>query len=160
MLDAQNSGKKILVEGTNTTMLDIDHGTYPFFISSNTGVGGAVTGLALNPLKIVDIVGVVKAYISRVGAGPMPTEQRSVSLFLIELLSSLIGVICRELERNCRGWEGIWSYYRSSPAMWLARLSDCKIFNCHNHFRRYRILNLPQIILGINSVYTGPTSPS
>jgi adenylosuccinate synthase len=62
-------------------MLDIDHGTYPFVTSSNTGIGGAVTGLALNPFKIIDIVGVVKAYTSRVGAGPMPTEQLNVCIF-------------------------------------------------------------------------------
>ena len=75
---AQQDGEKILVEGANATMLDIDYGTYPFVTSSQTGIGGAVTGLALNPFNIKDIIGVVKAYTTRVGAGPFPTEQINV----------------------------------------------------------------------------------
>ena len=72
---------KILVEGANALMLDVDYGTYPFVTSSNTGIGGAITGLALNPFKIKEIVGVVKAYTTRVGSGPFPTEQTNVCHF-------------------------------------------------------------------------------
>ncbi|KAH8803259.1 Adenylosuccinate synthetase [Xylogone sp. PMI_703] len=71
---AEQSGVKILVEGANALMLDLDFGTYPYVTSSNTGLGGIFTGLALNPTKIDNIIGVVKAYTTRVGGGPFPTE--------------------------------------------------------------------------------------
>ncbi|PWW76534.1 Adenylosuccinate synthetase [Tuber magnatum] len=72
---AFDTNKRILVEGANALMLDIDYGTYPFVTSSNTGIGGVITGLAISPFKIKNIIGVVKAYTTRVGAGPFPTEQ-------------------------------------------------------------------------------------
>ncbi|RPB04197.1 Adenylosuccinate synthetase [Choiromyces venosus 120613-1] len=72
---AFDTNKRVLVEGANALMLDIDYGTYPFVTSSNTGIGGAITGLAISPFKIKNIIGVVKAYTTRVGAGPFPTEQ-------------------------------------------------------------------------------------
>ncbi|KAI8609406.1 Adenylosuccinate synthetase [Chytriomyces sp. MP71] len=67
--------KNVLVEGANAIMLDIDFGTYPYVTSSNTGIGGVCTGLGLPPKKIGNVYGVVKAYTTRVGAGPFPTEQ-------------------------------------------------------------------------------------
>ncbi|HEC20908.1 MAG TPA: adenylosuccinate synthase, partial [Candidatus Peregrinibacteria bacterium] len=67
-------GKKILSEGANGTLLDIDFGTYPFVTSSNASAGGVCTGLGLSPVKINSVVGVVKAYTTRVGEGPFPTE--------------------------------------------------------------------------------------
>ncbi|KAJ1557158.1 hypothetical protein HK405_000678, partial [Cladochytrium tenue] len=73
--DAIKAGKKILVEGANAIMLDIDFGTYPYVTSSNTGVGGVCTGLGIAPKNIGKVIGVVKAYTTRVGAGPFPTEQ-------------------------------------------------------------------------------------
>ncbi|ORY67658.1 Adenylosuccinate synthetase [Pseudomassariella vexata] len=71
---AQDQNRKILVEGANALMLDIDHGTYPYVTSSNCSLGGIFTGLAINPFKIDEIVGVVKAYTTRVGGGPFVTE--------------------------------------------------------------------------------------
>ena len=68
------SGKKLLFEGAQGTLLDIDHGTYPFVTSSNTIAGGACTGLGVGPTKIKKVLGVVKAYTTRVGEGPFPTE--------------------------------------------------------------------------------------
>jgi adenylosuccinate synthase len=68
------TGKKILFEGAQGTLLDIDHGTYPFVTSSNTIAGGACTGLGVGPTKIKKVLGVVKAYTTRVGEGPFPTE--------------------------------------------------------------------------------------
>ncbi|THH28203.1 hypothetical protein EUX98_g5988 [Antrodiella citrinella] len=70
---AQN--KKVLVEGANALMLDIDFGTYPFVTSSATTIGGVCTGLGIPPKKIGTTIGVVKAYTTRVGGGPFPTEQ-------------------------------------------------------------------------------------
>ncbi|KZO99424.1 AMPSase 1 [Calocera viscosa TUFC12733] len=66
--------KRILVEGANALMLDIDFGTYPFVTSSATGIGGVLTGLGLPPKDIGRTIGVVKAYTTRVGGGPFPTE--------------------------------------------------------------------------------------
>ena len=67
-------GKKILVEGANATMLDIDFGTYPYVTSSNPSVGSVLTGLGVSPRKLRGIYGTVKAYCTRVGEGPFPTE--------------------------------------------------------------------------------------
>ena len=67
-------GKKILAEGAQGTMLDIDFGTYPFVTSSNTVTAGTCTGLGIAPNKIGDVIGIFKAYCTRVGSGPFPTE--------------------------------------------------------------------------------------
>lgn len=72
--DAYNSGKKLISEGANAAMLDIDYGTYPFVTSSTTTSGGIATGLGLSPNKVESVIGVVKAYTTRVGWGPFPTE--------------------------------------------------------------------------------------
>ncbi|HIJ60541.1 MAG TPA: adenylosuccinate synthase [Nitrospirae bacterium] len=72
--DAYDKGERILLEGAQGTLLDIDHGTYPFVTSSNTISAGACTGLGLAPTKINSIIGIVKAYTTRVGSGPFPTE--------------------------------------------------------------------------------------
>ena len=72
--DAIKSGRKILCEGAQAALLDIDHGTYPFVTSSNTVSGGAYTGAGIAPQKIRDVWGVIKAYTTRVGEGPFPTE--------------------------------------------------------------------------------------
>lgn len=72
--NAQDAGKKILLEGAQGTMLDIDHGTFPFVTSSSTISAGACTGLGLSPKDIGKITGVTKAYCTRVGSGPFPSE--------------------------------------------------------------------------------------
>ncbi|TFC25232.1 adenylosuccinate synthase [Cryobacterium sp. TMT2-18-3] len=72
--EALTAGKTVLFEGGQATMLDVDHGTYPFVTSSNATSGGAVTGSGIGPNRIDRIIAVVKAYTTRVGAGPFPTE--------------------------------------------------------------------------------------
>ena len=72
--DAINGGKSVLFEGAQATMLDLDHGTYPFVTSSSASAGGASTGTGVAPTRIQAIVGVSKAYTTRVGGGPFPTE--------------------------------------------------------------------------------------
>jgi adenylosuccinate synthase len=67
-------GKKILFEGAQGTLLDIDHGTYPYVTSSSTCVGGACTGSGVSPRDIHEVIGISKAYVTRVGSGPFPTE--------------------------------------------------------------------------------------
>lgn len=71
---ALDEGKKVLVEGANATLLDIDHGTYPFVTSSNPSIGGVFTGTGMSPKHLGDLIGIVKAYMTRVGSGPFPTE--------------------------------------------------------------------------------------
>ena len=71
---AAAEGRAILYEGAQGTMLDIDHGTYPFVTSSNASIGGVCTGLGVPPRAIGTVLGVVKAYTTRVGEGPLPTE--------------------------------------------------------------------------------------
>jgi len=71
---ARQQGKSVLFEGAQGTMLDIDHGTYPYVTSSSAAVGGACTGLGFPPTAITGVVGVTKAYTTRVGSGPFPTE--------------------------------------------------------------------------------------
>ena len=72
--DAIKAGKKVLAEGAQGTMLDIDFGTYPFVTSSNTVTAGTCTGLGVAPTKIGNVIGIFKAYCTRVGSGPFPTE--------------------------------------------------------------------------------------
>ncbi len=71
---AQTSGQSILAEGAQGSLLDIDFGTYPFVTSSNTTAAGACTGLGVAPNQIGDVFGIFKAYTTRVGSGPFPTE--------------------------------------------------------------------------------------
>lgn len=75
LFDAIKSGKNILFEGAQATFLDLDFGTYPFVTSSNPVAGGVCVGAGIGPTYINDVYGVLKAYTSRVGAGPFPTEQ-------------------------------------------------------------------------------------
>jgi len=72
--EAFNANKKVLFEGAQGVMLDIDHGTYPFVTSSNPSAGAVTTGLGVGPTKIEEVIGVVKAYSTRVGEGAFPTE--------------------------------------------------------------------------------------
>ncbi len=74
LVEAEQSGKKILMEGAQGTMLDVDFGTYPYVTSSNPTIGGVFTGTGLSPKFLDKIIGVSKAYTTRVGAGPFPTE--------------------------------------------------------------------------------------
>ena len=74
LYDASKKGKSILFEGAQGTLLDVDHGTYPFVTSSNATVGGAITGSGVSPTAIDRVIGIMKAYTTRVGEGPFPTQ--------------------------------------------------------------------------------------
>ncbi|HTM05230.1 MAG TPA: adenylosuccinate synthase [Vicinamibacterales bacterium] len=74
LAESMTQGKNVLFEGAQATLLDIDHGTYPFVTSSNASVGGVCTGLGVAPKAIGGVLGVAKAYTTRVGEGPLPTE--------------------------------------------------------------------------------------
>ncbi|MFC2158689.1 adenylosuccinate synthase [Acidobacteriota bacterium] len=86
LLDEElKAGKSLLIEGAQGTLLDIDHGTYPYVTSSNSTVGGVCTGLGLSPDKIDCVLGITKAYTTRVGGGPFPTEETGdLGQFLME----------------------------------------------------------------------------
>ena len=86
-------GKKILIEGANATMLDIDFGTYPYVTSSNPSIGSVLTGLGVSPKKIHGIYGTTKAYCTRVGEGPFPTELERDGKFEFVMLLVLRGVV-------------------------------------------------------------------
>lgn len=96
------NGKKVLVEGANAAMLDIDFGTYPYVTSSNCSIGGVCTGLGLPPIVIGNVLGVVKAYTTRVGDGPMPTELLDETGQLLQERGHEIGVTTKRV-RRC-GW--------------------------------------------------------
>jgi adenylosuccinate synthase len=74
LTEAMRAGKSVLFEGAQGTLLDVDHGTYPYVTSSNATIGGVCTGLGIGPRSIDAVLGVVKAYTTRVGEGPLPTE--------------------------------------------------------------------------------------
>ncbi|KAL6910975.1 Adenylosuccinate synthetase [Trichoderma evansii] len=102
MRDAQEKQAKILVEGSQALMLDIDFGTYPYVTSSNTGLGGIVTGLALRRRNIKEVIGVVKAYTTRVGSGCFPTEDTGEIGTKLQDIGGEIGVSTGR-RRRC-GW--------------------------------------------------------
>ena len=97
-----SSGKSILCEGAQGTMLDVDFGSYPFVTSSNTICAGACTGLGIGPNKIGDVYGIMKAYCTRVGAGPFPTELFDETGAKIRDLGHEYGAVTGR-ERRC-GW--------------------------------------------------------
>ena len=102
--DLLAEGKSILFEGAQATLLDIDHGTYPFVTSSNCTAGGAVTGSGIGPTNINRVLGIAKAYMTRVGSGPFPTElseEDGVGKFLLDK-GHEYGVVTGR-QRRC-GW--------------------------------------------------------
>lgn len=100
--DLINEGKKVLCEGAQGTMLDVDFGSYPFVTSSNTIAAGACTGLGVAPNKIGDVYGIFKAYCTRVGAGPFPTELFDETGRKIRDIGHEYGAVTGR-ERRC-GW--------------------------------------------------------
>jgi len=103
LLDAERrAGKRILFEGAQGTMLDIDHGTYPFVTSSNTVAGQAAIGSGVGPRALNYVLGITKAYTTRVGEGPFPTEQRNEIGELLGERGREFGVVTGR-KRRC-GW--------------------------------------------------------
>jgi adenylosuccinate synthase len=100
--NAIRDGKTVLFEGAQGTMLDIDHGTYPFVTSSSASAGGACTGTGVAPTRIQGVIGVSKAYITRVGGGPFPTEAFDHSGEMIRTRGKEFGAVTGR-PRRC-GW--------------------------------------------------------
>jgi adenylosuccinate synthase len=99
---ALRSGQHVLFEGAHGTLLDIDHGTYPFVTSSPTVAGGAATGIGIGPTRIDTVTGVAKAYVTRVGEGPFPTEIEGPDQDRVRELGGEFGTVTGR-ERRC-GW--------------------------------------------------------
>jgi adenylosuccinate synthase len=99
---ALKAGKNVLLEGSQGTLLDVDHGTYPFVTSSNPTAGGASTGSGIGPTKITRIIGILKAYSTRVGSGPFPTELFDADGDALRKIGGEVGVTTGR-NRRC-GW--------------------------------------------------------
>jgi adenylosuccinate synthase len=99
---ALRAGKSVLCEGAQATLLDLDHGTYPFVTSSNPVASGAATGLGIGPTRIDDVIGVAKAYVTRVGEGPFPSEIEGENQARVRELGHEYGTVTGR-ERRC-GW--------------------------------------------------------
>jgi adenylosuccinate synthase len=100
--NALNEGQNVMFEGAQGALLDIDHGTYPFVTSSNCTAGGAVTGTGVGPTRIGTVIGVTKAYVTRVGEGPFPTEISDASGDLLRARGQEYGAVTGR-PRRC-GW--------------------------------------------------------
>jgi adenylosuccinate synthase len=99
---ALDKGESVLFEGAQGTMLDIDHGTYPYVTSSNATSGGVATGLGVAPTRICGVVGVTKAYTTRVGSGPFPTEMPDLDAQAVRERGQEFGAVTGR-PRRC-GW--------------------------------------------------------
>src|SRR5437868_636996 len=99
---ALREGKSVLLEGAHATLLDLDHGTYPFVTSSSTLAGGAAPGIGIGPTRIDEVIGVAKAYVTRVGEGPFPTEIEGPDQERLRELGGEFGTVTGR-ERRC-GW--------------------------------------------------------
>ena len=99
---ALREGKAVLLEGAHATLLDLDHGTYPFVTSSSTLAGGAAPGIGIGPTRIDEVIGVAKAYVTRVGEGPFPTEIEGSDQERLRELGGEFGTVTGR-DRRC-GW--------------------------------------------------------
>lgn len=123
--DLRNNGANILFEGAQGALLDIDHGTYPFVTSSNTSGGGAATGSGVGPRDLNEILGIAKAYTTRVGGGPFPTE-------LFDAIGDYIGIKGQEFgattgrKRRC-GWLDMVALRRAVQISSISSLAITKL---------------------------------
>ncbi|MBA2324913.1 MAG: adenylosuccinate synthase [Pseudonocardiales bacterium] len=99
---ALNAGETVLLEGSQGTLLDVDHGTYPFVTSSNPTAGGAAVGSGIGPMRITRVIGILKAYTTRVGSGPFPTELHDAMGEHLSKVGGEVGVTTGRA-RRC-GW--------------------------------------------------------
>ena len=100
--DALRAGKRVVFEGAQGTLLDVDHGTYPFVTSSSAAAGGACTGTGIGPTRIQRVVGLVKAYCTRVGGGPFPTELHDAAGDRLRKVGDEFGAVTGRPRRT--GW--------------------------------------------------------
>ncbi len=109
---ALDAGKSVLMEGGQATMLDVDHGTYPFVTSSNPTTGGACVGTGIGPTRITASLGIIKAYTTRVGAGPFPTELFDKWGEFLQTTGGEVGVNTGR-KRRCGWYDSVIARYAS-----------------------------------------------
>ena len=109
---ALDEGKTVLFEGAQATMLDVDHGTYPFVTSSNPVAGGVCTGAGVGPTRIDRVIGVIKAYTTRVGSGPFPTELFDEDGINLQQIGGEVGVSTGRT-RRCGWYDSVVARYSS-----------------------------------------------
>ena len=109
---ALDAGKSVLMEGGQATMLDVDHGTYPFVTSSNPTTGGACVGSGIGPTRITASLGIIKAYTTRVGAGPFPTELFDKWGEFLQTTGGEVGVNTGR-KRRCGWYDSVIARYAS-----------------------------------------------
>ena len=110
--NALDEGKHVLMEGGQATMLDVDHGTYPFVTSSNPTSGGACVGAGIGPTRITSSLGIIKAYTTRVGAGPFPTELFDKWGEYLQTVGGEVGVNTGR-KRRCGWYDSVLARYAS-----------------------------------------------
>lgn len=110
--EALDAGRTVLFEGAQATMLDVDHGTYPFVTSSNPIAGGVCTGAGIGPTRIDRVIGVIKAYTTRVGSGPFPTELFDDDGINLQKIGGEIGVSTGRT-RRCGWYDAVVARYSS-----------------------------------------------
>ena len=110
--NALDAGQTVLFEGAQATMLDVDHGTYPFVTSSNPVAGGVCVGAGVGPTRIDRVIGVIKAYTTRVGAGPFPTELFDQDGIDLQRIGGEIGVSTGRT-RRCGWYDSVVARYSS-----------------------------------------------
>ena len=110
--NALDEGRTVLFEGAQATMLDVDHGTYPFVTSSNAVAGGVCTGAGVGPTRIDRVIGVIKAYTTRVGSGPFPTELFDQDGIDLQRIGGEIGVSTGRT-RRCGWYDAVIARYAS-----------------------------------------------
>ena len=122
MYQAQKAGKSILCEGAQGSLLDVDFGTYPFVTSSNTTAAGACTGLGIAPNKIKEVYGIFKAYVTRVGSGPFPTELFDEDGATMARVGNEFGSVTGR-QRRC-GWLDLVALKICYPGKWCNAIDD------------------------------------
>lgn len=125
LITLKTAGKRIIFEGAQGTFLDIDHGTYPYVTSSNTVAGNAAIGSGVGPKFLDEVVGVVKAYATRVGGGPMPTELKEEIGEHLSVVGKEVGTVTGR-KRRC-GWLDLVAMKRSVEINSLTSLAITKL---------------------------------
>ena len=110
--NALDAGEWVLLEGSQGTLLDVDHGTYPFVTSSNPTAGGAAVGSGIGPTRIERVVGILKAYTTRVGSGPFPTELLDANGEYLRKQGGEVGVTTGR-DRRCGWFDAVIARYAS-----------------------------------------------
>jgi len=149
--DALDEGKVVLFEGAQATLLDVDHGTYPFVTSSNPTAGGACVGAGIGPTRIDRVIGVIKAYTTRVGSGPFPTELLDEDGTKLRDIGAEFGTTTGR-DRRCGWYDAVIARYASRSEFhhatpiyemfdgWNEDISACRSFddlpeNAQNYVR-------------------------